>query len=446
MTQSDETLMNQRNGTGGSPSRSFAALSAPFSASPLHDRADPWYNTVCKSMLWEGVAGMAEKSTNVMDYLRWRGDLTLSQDPFNEVDALLLCVLSYIDFTGVSELQVRDPAGAVPLRQAFELLGGGGEQLGLSGLDYRPVMEQMASARRFEGLRLFGYENRHDETAEMQFGALSFLLPDESVFMAFMGTDRSMVGWKEDFNMSFLAAVPSQERAAEYAAETAALCPGRQLRLGGHSKGGNLAVWAAVHLPEAVQDRLVAVYNNDGPGFSGDLLDTAEYRRVEERVLNLVPESSIIGVLMAHDEDYEIIDSSYYAVMQHEPLSWVVMGNRFVRQEKRTLVGKLSDDVLREWFASMTPQEKKAFVDAMFDVLTRGGAITSLKDLPGGLAGGASFLTRFASADEDQRSAITEALRLLAGEVRESLIKGAGDGLSAAKDGLRNLLKDWFKS
>ena len=388
---------------------------------------------------------MSEKNTNVIDYLRWRGDLPLCRDPFNEVDALLLCAASYIDFTSVTRLASADPASAVSLEDALELVGEGGGQLGLSGFDYKPVLRQMSNCPRFEPVHVFAYENIHDEAQEMQFGALTFLLPDDTVFIAFMGTDQSMVGWKEDFNMSFLDAVPSQLRATEYAARIAASCPGRELRLGGHSKGGNLAVWAAAKLPEDLQRRVCAVYNNDGPGFSGDLMKTEGYRRMAGRILTLIPESSIVGVLMEHG-DYEIIDSSYYAVMQHEALSWVVVGNRFVRQEKRTAVGQLSDNVLREWFASMTPEERKAFVDALFDVLTKGGTITSLKDLPSGLMGGATLLKSLVEAGEERRDSLAEGLHLLAEEVRGSLKKGAGDGLSSLKEALRRLLKERAKT
>lgn len=388
---------------------------------------------------------MSEKNTNAIDYLRWRGDLTFAQDPFNEVDNLLLCIVSYIDFDSVPALIERDPTNAVPIQQVCDRLSQKAEQKGLSTLDYVYVMKQMAASRRFSDVAMFAYESTHDEAREMQFGAVSFLLPDDSVFVAYMGTDRSMIGWKEDFNMSFLSAVPSQERAAEYAAEIAASCPQRVIRIGGHSKGGNLAVWAAANLPEDVQSRLAVAYNNDGPGFSSEFLESEGYRRAADRIRTLIPESSVVGVLMEHTQDYEIIDSSYYAVMQHEPLSWVVLGNQFVHQEKRTLVGKLSDDVLREWLASMTPQVRETFIEAMYEVITKGGTITSLEEIPGGLAGGAAFLKSLAGADEEHRSAIMEGLRLLAGEIRDGMKKSAEEGLTAAKSGLRKLLSEWIK-
>lgn len=125
------------------------------------------------------------------------------------------------------------------------------EQLGLSTLDYIPLMRQAAETPRFREVSLFAFESLHDEDRQMQFAAVSFLLPDGSVYAAYRGTDMTIVGWQEDFNMSFLSAVPAQVKAAEYAGAVARACPRRPLRIGGHSKGGNLAAWAAVHLDES---------------------------------------------------------------------------------------------------------------------------------------------------------------------------------------------------
>ena len=217
-------------------------------------------------------------------------------------------------------------------------------------------MRAAAETERFRDTRLFAFESRNDEAKQMQFAAVSFLLPDGSVFISYRGTDTSLVGWKENFNMSYLETVPAQARATEYAKEVIRACKHRPYRIGGHSKGGNLAAWAAVHLPEKLQGkRLLAAYNNDGPGFHADLLDTPAYRRVEDRLHTYIPESSIVGVLLVHAEDYDVIDSTSHAAMQHEALSWQVMGNRFVHLGQRSQLGQMSDDVLREWLDSVSP-------------------------------------------------------------------------------------------
>ena len=379
-----------------------------------------------------------EKNGTVMDYLRWRGDLTFAQNGFNEVDNLVLCIISYLNFRRFDDLRTTDPAKAAALPDVAARLTEEDEQLGLSELDYIPLMRLAAETARFREVRMFGFTHEWDEAKEMQFDAVSYLLPDDTLLVSFMGTDTSLVGWKEDFNMSFLSAVPAQERATAYTVEMAAACPDRKLRIAGHSKGGNLAAWAAIHIPADLQkQRLLAAYNNDGPGFSHDMVETEAYRRVADKLHTYIPESSIVGVLLEHAEDYAVIDSSNRSIMQHEPMSWNVEGPRFVHLGQRSQMGKLSDDVLRQWIGSMTPQEREQFSDALFDVLSLSGKARTLDDLrAGGLAGGAALLKQYSGADEQDKKIIAEIFRRLAVDVKAELKKAAGQGLKTAEKGL----------
>ena len=347
----------------------------------------------------------------------------------------MLCILSYINFRRIDAVHTKDPAAAPTLAQVAPLLTDEDDQLGLSELSYLPLLRLAAQTERFRDLRLFGYTHEYDEQSAKQFDALSFLVPDGTLFVAFMGTDTSLAGWKEDFNMSFLSAVPAQTRAVSYAVEMASLCPALPLRIGGHSKGGNLAAWAAIYLPAELQkDRLLSAYNNDGPGFARDMLDTPEYRRVADKLHTYIPESSIVGVLLEHAEDYAVIDSANRSIMQHEPLSWSVVGTRFVHLGQRSQMGRLSDDVLREWIGSMTPAEREQFTDALFDVLSLSGKARTLDDLrSGGLAGGAALLKQYAGADEEKKKIIAEIFRRLAVDVKDELKKAAGEGFEGVK-------------
>ena len=386
-----------------------------------------------------------ERYGTVMDYLRWRGDLPLARDGFNEVDNLVLCIISYLNFRRFDDLKTTDPTGAVALPEVAARLTEEDEQLGLSELDYIPLMRLAAETERFRDVRMFGFTHEWEEEKEMQFDAVSYLLPDNTLFVSFMGTDTSLVGWKEDFNMSFLSAVPAQERAAAYTVEMAAACRSRKLRIGGHSKGGNLAAWAAIHIPADLQkQRLLAAYNNDGPGFSHDMVETEAYRRVADKLHTYIPESSIVGVLLEHAEDYAVIDSSNRSIMQHEPMSWNVEGPRFVHLGQRSQMGKLSDDVLRQWIGSMTPQEREQFSDALFDVLSLSGKARTLDDLrAGGLAGGAALLKQYSGAGEKEKKIISEIFRRLAVDVKAELKKAAGESLKTAEkslSGVKNVL------
>ena len=382
-----------------------------------------------------------EKNGTVMDYLRWRGDLPFCRDGFNEVDNLVLCIISYINFHRFDDLKTTDPAKAVALPEVAARLTEEDEQRGLSELAYIPLIRLAAETERFRDVRMFGFTHEWDEAKEMQFDAVSYLLPDDTLFVAFMGTDTSLVGWKEDFNMSFLSAVPAQERAAAYTVEMAVACRRCKLRIGGHSKGGNLAAWAAIHIPENLQKRrLLAAYNNDGPGFSHDMVDSEAYRRVADKLHTYVPESSIVGVLLEHAEDYAVIDSSNRSIMQHEPLSWNVLGSRFIRLGERSQMGKLSDDVLRQWIGSMTPQEREQFSDALFEVLSLSGKARTLDDLrAGGLAGGAALLKQYNGANEEDKKIISEIFRRLAVDVKAELKKAAGQSLKTAEKSLADM-------
>ena len=172
------------------------------------------------------------------------------------------------------------------------------------------------------------------------------------------------------------------------------------------------------------------------------MVETAEYRRIAHKLHTYIPESSIVGVLLEHGEDYAVIDSTNRSIMQHEPLSWSVLGRMFVHLGQRSQMGKLSDDVLREWIGSMTPQEREQFTDALFDVLSLSGKARTLDDLrSGGLAGGAALLKQYAGADEEKKKIISEIFRRLAVDVKDELTKAAGEGLETVKNALTSLKK-----
>lgn len=378
--------------------------------------------------------------TTVFDYLRWRGDLTFAQDAFNEVDNLILCIIAYLNFRRFPELRSRDADKAVLMSDIVPRMTAEDEQQGLSPNNYIPLMKLAAESCRFAPVRLFGYETVRDETREMQLDALSFLLPDGTLFCAFMGTDRSLVGWKENLNLSYMDAVPAQIGAVEYVEDMAWRCPERPVRIGGHSKGGNLAAYAAIHIPEALQARMLDAYNNDGPGFRRDVTDTAEYRRIAAKLHTYIPAASIVGVLLEHTEDYTVVASSSRAIMQHEPLTWGVLGSRFIRQEARSEFGKASDDVVREWLASLSPQERKEFSNALFDMFTQGGTVQSLEDVR------QSELLRRLAADEKQRGIVSEALRRLMADVKDELLRAAEAGLKETAETLKETAGNLYQA
>ena len=212
---------------------------------------------------------------NILDYLDWRGDLTLAQDPFNEVDNLILAELSFVDFGGI----VPGPGEgrAVPLWKAAEAYFAKTEgrpiDMGVLVPDgISQMLRKLMASPRFRNMTLNGYTALLDDAVEQQFAALTIDLGNGSIYISFRGTDDTIVGWKEDLNMGFLEEIPSQKQSVAYVARMARQYPDKTIRIGGHSKGGNLAVYSAAKSDGAIQERIVAVHNNDGPGFALSLI------------------------------------------------------------------------------------------------------------------------------------------------------------------------------
>lgn len=321
---------------------------------------------------------------NLLDYLDWRGDLTLAQAPFNEVDNLILAELSFVDFKDI--VPAPGQGASVELReaaQAFFARFPAGEKIDMGILVPAAIpdmLRKMAEAPRFREMRLNCFTDWLDVGKGEQFAALAIETGDGSVYLSFRGTDDTLAGWKEDFELACMPEVPAQKKAVEYTRAVAKQFPRRKLRLGGHSKGGNLAVYAGVFCPESVQRRITDIWSNDGPGFHDDILDLPEHRRVGERIRSIVPKSSIVGMLLEHEETYTVVDSNQKGFLQHDGFSWQVKGDRFVKLRQVTQQAHLSDQAMRELVHAMPVEEREKFVAALFDVLSASGAVT-LTDL-----------------------------------------------------------------
>ena len=321
---------------------------------------------------------------NLLDYLDWRGDLTLEQSPFNEVDNLILAELSFVDFKDI----VPSPGEgeSVVLRDAAERFFARfpeGEKIDMGVLVPAAIpdmLRKMADSRRFGDMKLNCFVDHLDVGKGEQFAALAIETGDRTLYLSFRGTDDTLAGWKEDFELACMPEVPAQKKALAYTEAVAKQFPRKKLRLGGHSKGGNLAVYAGVFCPESVQKRIIAVWSNDGPGFHTDLLELPEHRRIAERIYSIVPKSSVVGMLLEHEEDYTVVDSNQLGFMQHDGFSWQVLGDHFVKLRQMTRQAHFTDQELREWVHGLTVEQRETFVGALFDVLTASGAVT-LTDL-----------------------------------------------------------------
>ena len=335
----------------------------------------------------------------------------LSARPLGDVDSLVLACLSY--FRLPEEAVGARTHEGMPLVELFRadwfdaMTRDLWDPRGLTRL-----LASVAASPRLRALRVSDYVDDFDEVAEKQFSACTLRLPGGGAYVSFRGTDNSVVGWKEDFNMAFETGVPSQVSAVSYLERVAPTIEG-DIYLGGHSKGGNLAAYALARCSEAVAARIVRAFSHDGPGFTEEVLSDAVWLRRAHQLSKTVPRSSVIGMLFERQEDYAVVNSSTSGLLQHDPFSWVVEGADFTYEERIGRGARFVDRTLNDWIASMTGEERAGFVDTLFSVIGAGG-----KDTFGELGESwqttvPAMLRELGELEPAERANITRALVLL---------------------------------
>lgn len=311
--------------------------------------------------------------SNIIDYLEWRGDIPFSLDPFNEVDNLILSMLAYAHFDEIVPSSGPAVSLAVVHREFFarhnrdELLKSNAVTDKASLL-----MDYMVTGARFESMKLGGYINEIDDGKAAQISAVIFYLPDDSVYIAYRGTDNSLTGWREDFNLSFLNETAGQQRAIDYLNEMIPHTEGT-IRVGGHSKGGNFAVYAASFCEHP--GRIETIYSNDGPGFRDEILKTPEYRDSISKTVCIIPDTSIIGLLLSSEAEKTVIKSTALGIAQHDAFSWSVQRNRFERAELSE-TGKIIDQMMDSWIEKMDDEVRCSFTETVFSIFEATGKDT----------------------------------------------------------------------
>ena len=309
---------------------------------------------------------------NVCDYVKWRGDITLEQSKFNEIDNLILSRFSYFPFDKI--IKENEVVTIKELSKRFQKQDV--TKLPILWKDDVDLFPLMGESERFGKLLATKYINKIDPEQEKQFAAITVLMPDDTIFVSYRGTDNTIVGWKEDLNMSFKSHIASQISAKKYLEMIAEEYSDKKIRIGGHSKGGNIAVYAATFASSIIKDRIINVYNNDGPGFCDDVIGTLEYQDMINKVHTYIPQSSVIGRLMNHREKYTVVESVQKGIMQHDLYSWQVLGTKFITLEEVTNGSEFVDKTIKEWLENVEPEKREQVIDVVFDILNATDAQT----------------------------------------------------------------------
>lgn len=319
---------------------------------------------------------------NIISYLRWRGDLVWSEVPFNKVDNLVLSCLSYFDFDGIVPETEENP---VSLKHAADRFFSEHKE----NVPMADLLKVAAASKRFRDVGLWGYQNVIDREQEMtQFAAVHFVLEAGSEYISFRGTDNTTVGWRESFRLGF-EIVPAQKRAVQYLDETMHKDGSVCYLVGGHSKGGNLAVYGAMMCSEGTKEQISKIYTNDSPGLCPTLIVEEQYQKIQDKIIKIVPEFSIIGMLFGgnnqvsqanpsvHNNSALIVKSNADGILQHDGLSWQVEGDHFVTTSQLAEKARIYNGIFDRWIESAGFEERKIFVKDFFNALEAGGATTT---------------------------------------------------------------------
>lgn len=365
-----------------------------------------------------------EYKANLFDYLAWRGDVTFEQSPFNEIDGMIFARLVYAPFDLVVP-DYRQKTGKTlpdqslvreqyyPIKLLMEQLLAASD-LSEHVLDPEDVklFDALAQSPRFMNLRVGNFVDIFDTVEEIQFAACVFEITPKRFCVTYRGTDSTLIGWKENFNMGFICPISSQILAKEYLEDFAKNVKG-ELILCGHSKGGNLASYAAAFCGEKVQKRILNIYNYDGPGFEEKVLEAEGFQRICDRIKTFVPQASMVGMLLGHKEEHQVVHSTEIrGPVQHNMYSWEVLGAKFVYEDSVNNASVYLDHTMKDWMASMDTEQRARFVEAVYSLISG----TSDKTLAGmrsnWLQNSKIILHSLKNMDEESKKVISEGMSL----------------------------------
>lgn len=341
---------------------------------------------------------------NINDYLLWRGDLPISKVKFSEVDSMILARFSYLLFNKISMEKVETIESISNKMKDFP-----NEEFRYNG--DKEMIINLGNSRRFKNMLVTDFIEHTDKKAEKQFSAITIHVSSSELYISYIGTDSTIVGWKEDFNMAFMESVPAQEDGLKYLINISKKYPDKNIRIGGHSKGGSVAIYSGLFSPKEIQDRIIKVYNYDGPGLRKATLDKITNPKILSKIHTYFPQDSIIGRILEHREKCTVVQSTEKGIYQHDIFSWQVMRDNLVTLPALTYSSEIAYNTINNWMLSTTPEQKKMFFDGIFELFYATDADTfaemadSLsKNLP-------KFIKTYKGLSEESRNIIKSLLK-----------------------------------
>ena len=357
---------------------------------------------------------------NILDYLDWRGDVPFSADPFNEIDGSILSQFCYIPLEGAVSDSFTEEITIPDAYKRFDAEAVDPKRRILTFEQDVLLFRKLAESRRFRGTTVCGYVSFVENSEDMQFSALTYRLNDGSSFIAFRGTDGTVVGWKEDFNLSYMQQTAGQQMAVNYIDKALAdsECP---VRLGGHSKGGNFAIYGSLFCKEDIRGRITDIYSYDGPGFRDEIIDSEVYRTMLPKISCFIPEGAIVGMLLGSGSDPKIVKTSVKSIKQHYFYYWELRRNRFALADKLKKSGDVINKALSGLISDFSDAEKEIFTESLFEILKAPDKET-LKEL-NKLRSYPSIIKAISKLRPEQQAVMKEAFKKIAQNGTGALFK-----------------------
>ena len=359
---------------------------------------------------------------DLFNYLEWRGDITLDQVPFNKVDALLFALVSYNIFDNLVPSDFKTQLSMNEVLERFRQAPDLEERKDIGAMINErtyDVFEQAAISLRFCGLTVCGYRSIIDLEKVEQFAAITFIYKNIN-YIVYRGTDDTVVGWKEDFNISYLSQIPSQSDAIKYFEEAASVLKGKFVLIG-HSKGGNLVINTAVSCKSKLQKKIHQLYNFDGPGFSKEFYIKKEYLNIQDRLYSFYPGFSIVGMIFNHPQNFEIVHCDGFAINQHDPLTWQIKGGDFEHEKDFTPESKFFYRTFNDWVSIIDSEKREKLVNALFGIIEASEYKTNKELVKNRLKASARMIDAFAKQDKQTKNEIHKMVRILHQTVKDSI-------------------------
>ncbi len=344
---------------------------------------------------------------NINDYLLWRGDLPINRKyKFNEIDSMILARFSYLLFDKIN-IKQRETIFSISERMKdfdnAEFLYNGDKEL----------ITYLGKSNRFKNLIVTDYTKVNNKETENQFSAITIHLSNREMYISFIGTDTSIYGWKEDFNMAFMENVPCQVLGKEYLENISRKYRNKKIFVGGHSKGGNVAIYSAITTSEKIQKKILKVYNYDGPGFNENIINEYETDNILEKIETYIPQDSIIGRLLNHKEKITVVLSTEKGILQHDIYSWQVLKDDLIKLEKNTNISEDIDRTLTEWLETTTTEQRKIFIDLVFELFYSTEANTFVEIYSNLSMNIPKILRRYGEMSVENKKIMTKMLKLM---------------------------------